>query len=192
MTGGRGMQSLLSGTNRNYLPSTWSDLMAAVRQTGGALPGALGRHSKPDDGQRCPDTAANSFPITRGADPIANGQAVGGPLAVNLPSGARQHQHTLCIASALINAIPSAGDQKGALDLQARIQAEQAHATKRKHEMTVLHQTLEAQEWARKQSAREAGRCRGRVAANVASPESAVKDFDHEVFGPVCSTCGCV
>src|SRR5450631_2932404 len=36
MTGGRGMQSLLSGTNRNYLPSTWSDLMAAVRQTGGA------------------------------------------------------------------------------------------------------------------------------------------------------------
>ena len=36
MIGNRGMQNLLSGTNRNYLPSTWSQLSAAVSQTGGA------------------------------------------------------------------------------------------------------------------------------------------------------------
>jgi type IV secretion system protein VirB5 len=55
----------------------------------------------------------------------------------------------------LINAIPSAADQKGALDLQARIQAEQAMLQNESTKMLVLHQTLEAQEWARKQSARE-------------------------------------
>ena len=55
----------------------------------------------------------------------------------------------------LINAIPSAADQKGALDLQARIQAEQAMLQNENTKMAVLYQTLQAQEWARKQSARE-------------------------------------
>jgi type IV secretion system protein VirB5 len=55
----------------------------------------------------------------------------------------------------LISAIPSATDQKGTLDLQARIQAEQAMLQNENTKMTVLHQSLEAQEWARKQSARE-------------------------------------
>ena len=36
ITGNRGMQNLLSGTNRNYLPTTWSQLSAAITQTGGA------------------------------------------------------------------------------------------------------------------------------------------------------------
>ena len=55
----------------------------------------------------------------------------------------------------LISAIPSASDQKGALDLQARIQSEQAMLQNESTKMTVLYQTLEAQEWARKQAARE-------------------------------------
>src|SRR5277367_7065693 len=36
ITGNRGMQNLLSGTNRNYLPTTWSQLSAAITQAGGA------------------------------------------------------------------------------------------------------------------------------------------------------------
>ena len=34
--GNRGMQNLLPTTNRNYLPSSWTQLIAAVGQTGGA------------------------------------------------------------------------------------------------------------------------------------------------------------
>ena len=41
ITGGRGMQLLLSGTNRNYLPANWTQLTGAQRGAGGAY-GALG------------------------------------------------------------------------------------------------------------------------------------------------------
>jgi hypothetical protein len=34
ITGGRGMQNLLSGTNRNYLPSNWSQIVSAINQSG--------------------------------------------------------------------------------------------------------------------------------------------------------------
>src|SRR5260370_8110517 len=37
ITGGRGMQNLLNGTNRNYLPSDWSQIVAAINQTGNGL-----------------------------------------------------------------------------------------------------------------------------------------------------------
>src|SRR5271154_5056269 len=36
MVGNRGMQNLLFGVNRNYLPSNWTQLIGAVGQTGGA------------------------------------------------------------------------------------------------------------------------------------------------------------
>src|SRR5258708_39249605 len=37
ITGNRGMQQLLSGTNRNYLPTSWTQIQAAA-QTNGAYP----------------------------------------------------------------------------------------------------------------------------------------------------------
>ena len=36
ITGDRGMQNLLSGTVRNYLPADWQALQAAISQTSGA------------------------------------------------------------------------------------------------------------------------------------------------------------
>src|SRR4051812_49669563 len=35
-TGGRGMERLLSGTDRNYLPANWTQLEAAVQRADGA------------------------------------------------------------------------------------------------------------------------------------------------------------
>src|ERR1700736_2361670 len=40
ITGGRGMERLLSGTQRNYLPASWADLQGAMQSAGG-LYGAL-------------------------------------------------------------------------------------------------------------------------------------------------------
>src|SRR5215831_9320642 len=40
MTGSRGMQNLLSGTNRNYLPATWDELKATLTGAAGTY-GAL-------------------------------------------------------------------------------------------------------------------------------------------------------
>jgi type IV secretion system protein VirB5 len=153
--GNRGMQNLLSTTNRNYLPTNWSQLSAAVGQTGGAY--------------QALSVAVQSLMV---ANAVLTPQQVGAlsPAEQTQLQAARQSAALLQSTSRqsldntstqfaslqqLINAIPSATDQKGALDLQARIQAEQAMLQNENTKMNVLHQTLEAQEWARKQAARE-------------------------------------
>ena len=55
----------------------------------------------------------------------------------------------------LISAIPNANDQKGILDLQARIEAEQGMLQNESTKLAVLYQAAQAEEWARQQSARE-------------------------------------
>src|SRR5438552_15541857 len=35
MTGGRGMERLLSGTERNYLPASWAEIQGAMQLAGG-------------------------------------------------------------------------------------------------------------------------------------------------------------
>jgi type IV secretion system protein VirB5 len=155
MVGNRGMQSLLTGTNRNYLPSTWTQLAGAVSQTGGAYQ-ALStgvQRLMVANAVLTPQQVAALSPAEQ-TQLLAARQS-----AALLQSTSREALDTTSSRFAslqqLINAIPSAADQKGVLDLQARIQAEQAMLQNENTKMTVLYQTLEAQEWARKQSARE-------------------------------------
>jgi type IV secretion system protein VirB5 len=155
MVGNRGMQNLLSATNRNYLPANWSQLSAAVGQTGGAYQSlsAAVQSLMLANAVLTPQQIASLSPAEQ-TQLLAARQS-----AALLQSTSRQALDNTSTRFAslqdLINAIPSAADQKGALDLQARIQAEQAMLQNENTKMTVLHQTLEAQEWARKQSARE-------------------------------------
>ena len=155
ITGNRGMQSLLSTTNRNYLPSNWSQLSAAVGQTGGAYQAlsAAVQGLMVANAVLTPQQVASLSPAEQ-----AQLQAARQSAAL-LQSTSRQSLANTSTQFAslqqLISAIPSATDQKGALDLQARIQAEQAMLQNESTKITVLHQTIEAQEWARKQSARE-------------------------------------
>jgi type IV secretion system protein VirB5 len=155
ITGNRGMQSLLFGTNRNYLPSTWSQLSAAVNQTGGAYQGLSTaiRALMLANAVLTPQQVA-ALPPAEQAQLQAARQS-----AAALQSTSRQAYDTTSQRFAelqqLISAIPSASDQKGALDLQARIQSEQAMLQNENAKLNVLYQTLQAQEWARRQSARE-------------------------------------
>lgn len=155
ITGNRGMQNLLAGTNRNYLPTSWSQLSAAVTQTGGAY-GALSAGVQAlmiANAALTPQQVAAMSPAEQ-----AQLQAARQSAAL-LQSTSRQSLDNTSARftelQQLINAIPSAADQKGALDLQARIQAEQAMLQNENTKMSVLYQTLQAQEWARKQTARE-------------------------------------
>jgi type IV secretion system protein VirB5 len=155
IVGNRGMQNLLSTTNRNYLPANWSQLSAAVGRTGGsyqALSAAVQSLMVANAVLTPPQVAALS--------PTEQTQLQAARQSAALAqSTSRQSLDNTSAQFAslqqLINAIPSATDQKGALDLQARIQAEQAMLQNENTKMIVLHQTLEAEEWARKQSARE-------------------------------------
>jgi type IV secretion system protein VirB5 len=55
----------------------------------------------------------------------------------------------------LIDAIPSATDQKGILELQARINAEQGMLQNEQTKLQVLYQAALGQEWATRQRERE-------------------------------------
>jgi type IV secretion system protein VirB5 len=155
MRGDRGMSHLLSGENRNYLPTNWSELEAALRGTAGAY-GALSNALttliqsnavlKPSDIARLSPTERAHLTAERGN-------------AALLQATARQ---ALAVTSerfaslqSLIAAISGAQDQKAILDLQARIAAEQGMLANEHAKLDTLYQVAQGERWAQEQRARE-------------------------------------
>ena len=79
----------------------------------------------------------------------------------------------------LINAIPSATDQKGILELQARIQAEQGMLQNDSTKLNVLYQAAQAQEWANRQARTRAGGRERRESAHAAGATDALRVYVH-------------
>ncbi len=152
ITGPRGMQSLLSGTNRNYLPSDESALAALP---GGSFP-ALGAGVR---------AAQTSVAVLSDTQLQALGPAAAAQLAAErrdpavLAALARQALVNASTRFAslqqLINAIGEASDQKAALDLAARIGAEGGMLQNENTKLQVLFQAQQAQRDLDRQRARE-------------------------------------
>jgi type IV secretion system protein VirB5 len=155
MTGGRGMEGLLSGVNRNYLPSDSTQLLAAVQQTGSALSAFSSgvRNLMQTNAVLTPAQVAALSP-TQQAQLLAARQS-----AATLTTVSSQALSTTSTRFAsiqqLISAIPSASDQKGILDLQARIQAEQGMLQNESTKLNTMYQLSQAQELTRQQRLRE-------------------------------------
>jgi type IV secretion system protein VirB5 len=143
MTGNRGMQQLLSGTVRNYLPSDWAQLpsMSGVPQIVSA--NAI---LTPQRLTQLPTGAQQWIQATRQLTAVR--QAVARQALTN--AGNR-----FSAIQGLIAAIPAAADQKGILDLQARISAELGMLQNEQIKLQVLNQTLDAQDSMLRQQARE-------------------------------------
>ena len=155
MTGGRGMERLLSGTPRNYLPTSWADLQAVMQGGGGQFGGLAGGIS-----------------ATLAVNAILSDQA----LAL-LPADVRQRIEERRLLTALqqnltrqallttsnrfealqqlIDAIPDAQDQKAVLDLQARVAAENAMLLNEHSKLLTLSQVVQSQERANQQQSGE-------------------------------------
>jgi type IV secretion system protein VirB5 len=155
MTGSRGMQNLLSGTNRNYLPSDWTQVL-------GALNGSVSTYS----------ALSASIQTAIGANAVLTPSAVTAlsPAEKTLLQSQRQNaallqglsQQALATTSGrftsmqqLISAIGTARDPKAILDLQARIGAEQGMLANDQTKLQVLYQSVQAQQWALQQRTRE-------------------------------------
>jgi len=154
MTGNRGMQLLLSGTVRNYLPAQWSQWSAVLSGNGGygALSTAF-QGSLQANAVLTPQQLAALAPGER-AHIAAARQSVA--LLQALPQDALGNASgRFAAVQQLIDAIPSARDQKGILDLQARIGAEQGMLQNEQTKLQVLYQAALAQDWATQQRARE-------------------------------------
>src|SRR6202789_2484697 len=123
MSGGRGMQTLLSGTNRNYLPTSSGQLTSAM-QGSGSYPGLT------LDVRNAVNANAVLTPTQLAAlSPADQQQIAAAPQAAALRQALAQEalansSSRFAALQGLISAIGSATDQKGILDLQARISAE--------------------------------------------------------------------
>jgi type IV secretion system protein VirB5 len=153
-TGNRGMQLLLSGTNRNYLPMSTAQLTAASQGAGGYPGLASGvQTSMTSNAVMSPAQLAALPPsaqqqVIADRQTIALRQAVAGQALSN--SSAR-----FAALQSLIAAIPSARDQKGILDLQARINAEIGMLQNEQTKLQVLGQATEAMSAVNAQRERE-------------------------------------
>jgi len=155
LTGGRGMENLLRDQQRNYLPPDWQSLE-------GALNGAAGNYSALA-GQLEAVVNANAV-LTPGQLARLSGQEREQLLSARSSTAMFQvtSRRALEVSSArfsslqqLIDAIPGATDAKAAMDLQARIAAEQLMLQNEQTKLMVLQQAMEAEERARIQRAGE-------------------------------------
>ena len=143
MSGGRGMQLLLSGTNRNYLPTSSAQLTSAM-QGSGSYPGlSLGvRNAVSANAVLTPAQLATLSPadqqrITAARQAAALRQALAAESLSNSSS-------RFAALQSLISTIGSASDQKAILDLQARITAELGMLQNEQTKLQVLAQAGDA------------------------------------------------
>lgn len=155
MTGDRGMERLLAGTNRNYLPTDWGQLTAALDDTGSAyaaLSAAI-RQALAEDTVLTQRQVTMLSPegrqqLAADRDTAAFLQALSGQALANASGRFADLQQ-------LIDAIGTASDQKGILDLDARIGAEQAMLENERTKLAMLVAAAEARRWADEEQERE-------------------------------------
>jgi len=145
MTGQRGMQTLLSGINRNYLASDFTQLSSTLAPgiqshifSNAVLTPAQVATLSPAEQQQLTSARSNSALLQ-----TASQQAYSNASA------------RFSSIQQLITAIASTQDQKAVLELQARVQAEHGMLQNENTKLQVLYQAAQAEEWARKQRANE-------------------------------------
>jgi type IV secretion system protein VirB5 len=153
-TGARGMEQLLFGTIRNYLPADWQQVTAALQ--GSNSYGALSA-----DAQNLIATNAVLSPQRIATLPSNGQQLIQRERQWRAMQQALAHQALANASSrfasiqSLILAISTAADQKGILDLQARISAELGMLQNEQTKVQLLNQSALAQESSLSLQARE-------------------------------------
>ena len=155
ITGRRGMSALLSGIDRNYLPSDWGQLQAVLSGSAGSY-GSLASSFQglvSANAVLTPQELA-SFSPSEQAQVAADRNS-----AALLQALTRQALSTTSARFSslqqLIDAIPRATDQKGILDLQARISAEATMLENDDIKLGVLYQLARSQRQANAEQVQE-------------------------------------
>lgn len=156
ITGGRGMAGLLGGTNRNYLPANWTQVVNALQGggTGGyaslstAVQSAIAANAVLSPQRLSTLSPADQQLIQASRQWSAMQQALAQEALANSSSRFASIQ-------SLIATISTAADQKAILDLQARISAELGMLQNEQTKNQVLYQATQAQESAIRQQSLE-------------------------------------
>ena len=155
MTGSRGMQNLLGGINRNYLPQNWTQLSQIMSGSSGGYPGVASSYSSlvTSNAVMGPAQVAALSPSEQ-AELQAQRSSVA-LLQTTTRTALQNASDRFASLQQLISAIGQATDQKGALDLETRIAAEEAMLQDEQTKLQILFQVAQSQEWAQAQQSRE-------------------------------------
>lgn len=151
MTGGRRMEQLLRGVERNYLPQNWEEVLASMRHVQGAY-GALSA-----DMQRAIDANAVLTPAQLGRFSTNELADLDATRRITAMAQALARRALLTTSERfrslqeLIDAIARAEDQKAILDLQARIGAEATMLANEQTKLEVLERAAQAESSAQQQ-----------------------------------------
>jgi type IV secretion system protein VirB5 len=144
MTGDRGMQQLLSGTNRNYLPANWTEVTGALQGSSGY--GALSADVQNIISANTVLSPQRLATLSLSAQQLIQAQRQWTAMQQALARQALANaSNRFASIQTLIAAIPTASDQKGILDLQARISAELGMLQNEQTKVQVLNQSVLAQ-----------------------------------------------
>jgi type IV secretion system protein VirB5 len=152
MTGDRGMEWLLSGTVRNYLPSTWSQVTTAAAGGNGGLAADV-QNNIAANSVLTPQRLATLSP---GAQQLIQAARQWGAMRQSISHAALANSSSrFSSLQTLISQIGSASDQKATLDLQARINAELGMLQNEQTKLQQLNQATLSQESILRQQALE-------------------------------------
>jgi type IV secretion system protein VirB5 len=155
ITGNRGMQLLLPGVNRNYLPPSWTQVSQVMSGSSSGYPSLAGVVGGLIAGNAVLTAAqVSQLSPTQQAQLIAARQSPALLQAIARTALANSSDRFVSLQQ-LINAVAGAADQKASLDLNARIAAEEAMLQNENTKVQVLYQIAQSQEWARTQRIRE-------------------------------------
>jgi type IV secretion system protein VirB5 len=155
ITGNRGMSQLLSGTNWNYLPTDWSQLQAVLSGGGGAY-GSLGSSVQSLVASNAVLTPQQVASLSATEQSALSASRTSTALLQALTRDALSTTSArFASLQELVNAIPTATDEKGVLDLQARIQAQETLLQNDEMKLGVLYQVAASQQQADEERARE-------------------------------------
>jgi type IV secretion system protein VirB5 len=147
ITGSRGMQNLLSGTVRNYLPANLSELTSALAQVNSGYSGLSSavQAALKSNAVLTPQQLALLPPDVQARISAWRSTAA---LLQGITSNALTNSSSRFAAiQQLINTIGAAPDQKSVLELQARIGAEAGMLQNEQTKLQSLYQVAQAQQW---------------------------------------------
>jgi type IV secretion system protein VirB5 len=151
MTGSRGMENLLSGTVRNYLPANWAGIGAALNGTG-----ILGNQVQSTVNASAVLTQQQLAALSPGAQQLIQDARQWNALRSMVAQTAfANSSDRFASLQSLISSIGAAGDQKAILDLQARINGELGMLQNEQTKLQTLAHAVDAQDAILKLKTRE-------------------------------------
>ncbi|HWZ63617.1 MAG TPA: type IV secretion system protein [Steroidobacteraceae bacterium] len=155
ITGPRGMQLLLAGTVRNYLPTSATQLTQVMSGSSGSYPALAATVSSlvSSNAVLTPAQVAAFSPAEQAQ--LATARQSPALLAALSQTALANSSSRFTALQTLITALGGATDQKAVLDLNTRVAAEQGMLQNEATKLQVLYQMAQSQEWTRLQRARE-------------------------------------